>query len=66
MKAFVFPGQGSQFVVMGKDIYDNNSLAKELFDKINNASASSHPLSSLNLTGEFLGKDYVYRNATTF
>ena len=33
MKAFVFPGQGSQFVGMGKDLYENNPLAKELFDK---------------------------------
>ncbi len=35
MKAFVFPGQGSQFVGMGKDLYDNNALAKELFDQAN-------------------------------
>lgn len=33
MKAFVFPGQGSQFVGMGKNLYDTNPLAKELFDK---------------------------------
>ena len=33
MKAFVFPGQGSQFVGMGKDLYEKNPLAKELFDK---------------------------------
>ena len=35
MKAYVFPGQGAQFPGMGKDIYETNSLAKELFDKAN-------------------------------
>lgn len=34
-KAYVFPGQGAQFVGMGKDLYESNSLAKELFDKAN-------------------------------
>ena len=33
MKAFVFPGQGAQFVGMGKDLYENSPLAKELFEK---------------------------------
>ena len=35
MKAYVFPGQGAQFVGMGKDLYDNNPRAKELFEKAN-------------------------------
>lgn len=33
MKAYVFPGQGAQFSGMGKDLYDNVPMAKELFDK---------------------------------
>ncbi len=35
MKAYVFPGQGAQFVGMGQDLYDNNPEAKELFEKAN-------------------------------
>lgn len=33
--AFVFPGQGSQFVGMGKDLYENHTVAREMFDKAN-------------------------------
>lgn len=35
MKAYVFPGQGSQFSGMGKDLYDSSPLAKEMFEKAN-------------------------------
>ncbi len=35
MKAYVFPGQGAQFVGMGKDLYEQNALAKEMFEKAN-------------------------------
>ncbi|MBB6612028.1 ACP S-malonyltransferase [Pontibacter sp. Tf4] len=34
-KAYVFPGQGSQFVGMGKDLYEQHEVAKQLFDKAN-------------------------------
>lgn len=33
--AFIFPGQGSQFIGMGKDLYENYALAKEVFEKAN-------------------------------
>jgi [acyl-carrier-protein] S-malonyltransferase len=35
MKAYVFPGQGSQFPGMGKDLYDSSTEIKALFDKAN-------------------------------
>lgn len=35
MKAYVFPGQGAQFVGMGKDLYENNETARDLFEKAN-------------------------------
>ncbi len=35
MKVYVFPGQGAQFVGMGKDLYDNSPMARELFEKAN-------------------------------
>ncbi len=35
MKAYIFPGQGSQFPGMAKDLYDNNPLAKDLLEKAN-------------------------------
>ena len=34
-KAFVFPGQGSQYVGMGKDLYENYPIAKDMFEKAN-------------------------------
>lgn len=35
MKAFVFPGQGAQFAGMGKELYEESPLARELFEKAN-------------------------------
>jgi [acyl-carrier-protein] S-malonyltransferase len=35
MKAYVFPGQGAQYIGMGKDLYDSSTIAKELFERAN-------------------------------
>src|SRR5476649_2878659 len=35
MKAYIFPGQGAQFVGMGKDLYEKSEQARELFEQAN-------------------------------
>ena len=35
MKAYIFPGQGAQFTGMGKDLYENSKVAKDLFEQAN-------------------------------
>lgn len=35
MKAFVFPGQGAQFVGMGKDLYETSEVARDMFERAN-------------------------------
>jgi [acyl-carrier-protein] S-malonyltransferase len=49
MKAYVFPGQGAQFVGMGKDLYENHPLAKKLFDQANDI--LGFPITSLMFSG---------------
>jgi [acyl-carrier-protein] S-malonyltransferase len=35
MQAYIFPGQGAQFAGMGKDLYENHTIAKTLFEEAN-------------------------------
>ena len=50
MKSFVFPGQGSQKIGMGKELYDNFQAAKDVFEEVN--SVLNQNLSSLMFEGE--------------
>jgi len=63
MKAYVFPGQGAQFVGMGKDLYESSPLAKEMFDKANEILGYSITDIMFNGTGEELMQTKVTQPA---
>lgn len=62
-KAFVFPGQGAQFVGMGKDLYESNENAKELLEKANEVLGYRITDIMFNGTGEDLKQTKVTQPA---
>ena len=62
-KAYVFPGQGAQFAGMGKDLYESNTKAKELFEKANEVLGYSITDIMFNGTDEDLKKTKVTQPA---
>ena len=56
--AFLFPGQGSQVVGMGKDLYENSSAAREVFDEVDKA--LGEPLTKLMFEGPVEALNQTY------
>jgi [acyl-carrier-protein] S-malonyltransferase len=63
MKAYLFPGQGAQFLGMGKELYENSTVARELFDKANSILGFSITEIMFNGTAEQLKETKVTQPA---
>ena len=64
--AFVFPGQGSQFPGMGKDLYDNNAVAKAMFEEANQILGFNITDIMFNGTAEDLKQNNRYLETSSF